>query len=616
MLRNKTRKIIVTLLMCLLTVLPVLSSYPPAANAATYYTIDSNLLIPKSVHPAELDNFIRLNRPNSPLIGLGQAWVNAQNKYGIDAVYLMAHAILESAWGTSRIAQDKKNLYGYGAYDSDPYNGAWTFTSFEQCIDVVSGKILENYLSPSGKYYHGSTLRGINVHYATSVTWANSIAGIMNQYYGQYPFLSCSPPDPFLSRAFVAQLYRNALGRDADTPAMNAWANAMTSFTLPRRLVAEYTIMSRESRTVIVADYYRSILGRDPDSEGLNNWVNVMDPALTSSPRSERTVHSQFYGGDEYFNKLSDISNTGYVTSLYQRILLRDPDSPGLEGWVSALNNGMSRNTVAYSFLSSIERYRLYIASVYQQILNRQPESAALENWANLMNTSSYPLNEERLKREFYSGEEFWANGVNGYVGYLYQGILERSADPIGLAGYRQALVGGMSRYTITNAMFSGLEYHRNYANQLYEDILERTADGPGLNTWTNVLNSGMREEELEAIFYGSDEYYQRFCSSSNDQYIALLYTEILGRTPLDSEKLMWLDALNNGWSRKNVALAFINSREERSSFIRGLYTQLLGREADATGLNGWLNAMEGGMTRTQVMASFYASYEYTISHF
>ena len=40
-----------------------------------------------------------------------------EKKYNINGIFLASMAIHESGWGTSQIAQDKKNLFGYGSYD-------------------------------------------------------------------------------------------------------------------------------------------------------------------------------------------------------------------------------------------------------------------------------------------------------------------------------------------------------------------------------------------------------------------------------------------------------------------------------------------------------------------
>jgi hypothetical protein len=49
------------------------------------------------------------------------------------------------------------------------------------------------------------------------------------------------------------------------------------------------------------------------------------------------------------------LTDTQYVTSLYQTLLLREPDAPGLTAWVNALAHGMTREQVKAGFLSSPE---------------------------------------------------------------------------------------------------------------------------------------------------------------------------------------------------------------------------------------------------------------------
>ncbi|MGL5352920.1 MAG: glucosaminidase domain-containing protein, partial [Clostridium sp.] len=77
---------------------------------------------------AELNNFINANTDTtSKLRGIGQALVDAQNTYGVNAVLTLAVAINESAWGMSSISQAKNNLFGIKAFDSSPGLSADTF---------------------------------------------------------------------------------------------------------------------------------------------------------------------------------------------------------------------------------------------------------------------------------------------------------------------------------------------------------------------------------------------------------------------------------------------------------------------------------------------------------
>lgn len=140
------------------------------------FTIDTDLTKPSGETAARLDAFLS----GTALAGLGSDFMAAERTYHVSARYFTAHAILESAWGTSAIAQDKHNLFGYGADDANPYADAMTFSSFNACIQYVAQKVATNYLSPSGAFYHGPTLRGMNVDYASDPLWASSIARIAN----------------------------------------------------------------------------------------------------------------------------------------------------------------------------------------------------------------------------------------------------------------------------------------------------------------------------------------------------------------------------------------------------------------------------------------------------
>lgn len=125
----------------------------------------------------------KTNYPVSPLAGTGKDFKEMEDKYEVNALYLMAHAIHESAWGTSKIAQDKKNLYGMKAYDGDPYNSATTYASFRESIEEAAKYVTTAYQSPKGAHYHGAVVGnksvGMNVKYASDPYWGEKIAGHM-----------------------------------------------------------------------------------------------------------------------------------------------------------------------------------------------------------------------------------------------------------------------------------------------------------------------------------------------------------------------------------------------------------------------------------------------------
>ncbi len=109
------------------------------------------------------------------LEGLGASFVNAEQKYGVNAWFLTGLAIHESGYGSSKIATDKNNVFGFQAYDASPYESARTFASKEEGVDVVAKYLSEAYLTPGGTYYNGVSIDNIGKRYATDPNWADAI---------------------------------------------------------------------------------------------------------------------------------------------------------------------------------------------------------------------------------------------------------------------------------------------------------------------------------------------------------------------------------------------------------------------------------------------------------
>ena len=119
-----------------------------------------------------------------------------ESQYNINGVFVAAVGIHESGWGTSNISKSKKNLFGYGAYDSDPSGSAYTFQSYAEGIDLIARVFMKYYLNPKGTpiyggetalgtYFEGATLSAVNKRYATDKNWANGVYKWMTYLYNK-----------------------------------------------------------------------------------------------------------------------------------------------------------------------------------------------------------------------------------------------------------------------------------------------------------------------------------------------------------------------------------------------------------------------------------------------
>lgn len=105
--------------------------------------------------------------------------------------------------------------------------------------------------------------------------------------------------------------------------------------------------------TSFVARCYTKALGRRFDVEGLNYWCNVI---LSSANRKQAAVDMAsdgFFHSPEFINKR--LNDTEYVKTLYRTFLGREAETEGLNGWVSQLRSGVSRDQVLNGFAISAE---------------------------------------------------------------------------------------------------------------------------------------------------------------------------------------------------------------------------------------------------------------------
>ncbi|WP_353047824.1 glucosaminidase domain-containing protein [Exiguobacterium sp. s22] len=118
---------------------------------------------------------------DSPLSGEGAAFKRAEETYGINALFLLAVAGHESQFGTSDIAREKRNLFGFHATDDDPSGNATSFDTVEASVKAAAELFATKYVK--GPYargdYPGNKQEGINIFYASDPYWGEKVAGTM-----------------------------------------------------------------------------------------------------------------------------------------------------------------------------------------------------------------------------------------------------------------------------------------------------------------------------------------------------------------------------------------------------------------------------------------------------
>ena len=150
-----------------------------------------------SVTAEQFDSYLKKRGivSTSVMYGEGGSFIRSGETYGMNAMLVYAQACIESGFGRSNFAMNRKNLFGWGAVDSNPGQAAY-YDSVEEGVKVHMGVQLRGYLYTPDYRFFGSHFghkgSGIGVEYASDPYYGAVIAGIcyaidknLNNYSGK-----------------------------------------------------------------------------------------------------------------------------------------------------------------------------------------------------------------------------------------------------------------------------------------------------------------------------------------------------------------------------------------------------------------------------------------------
>ena len=195
------------------------------------------------------------------------------------------------------------------------------------------------------------------------------------------------------------------------------------------------------------------------------------------------------------------------------------------------------------------------------------------------------------------------------FVGSVY-GLLLNRVPGVSAAFWVNDLNNGTSpTESAVWGIASSTEYLTNQVIALYLHYQNRAPDPSGEQFWINYLQTNGTLEGAAEGFVSSPEYlYQQ--GNTNQGYVRGLYKDVLGRTPTASELKGWVNLLDQGASRNDVAAGFFLSAEYRTNLVEADYQLYLDRQADSIGLAYWLAGMQAGASDQQVLAGIFGSPE------
>ncbi len=221
------------------------------------------------------------------------------------------------------------------------------------------------------------------------------------------------------------------------------------------------------------------------------------------------------------------------VARLYLAYFLRPPDDAGWAYWSAVRARGASLAAVSAEFAASPEFTATYgeldnaafVDRLYENVLGRPGDLAGTEFWLGLLDSGA--LDRGGLMVEFSESPEYVAktatlaahDGPTGQVFRLYDAFFDRPPDADGSCYWVRRMAGGEQLVDIAAHFAVSDEFVATYGSLsdeefvklVYRNVLGRDGDEAGVAYWTGLLGSGaLSRGEAMVGFSESPEYVLR----------------------------------------------------------------------------------------------------------
>ncbi|HWB10980.1 MAG TPA: Calx-beta domain-containing protein [Pirellulales bacterium] len=201
-----------------------------------------------------------------------------------------------------------------------------------------------------------------------------------------------------------------------------------------------------------------------------------------------------------------------WVQEAYRDLFDRQAERQGLGYWVGLLNEGETRQQVAYQIvkIASFEEFQHdTVTALYEQYLGRAPDAGGLAYWSAYLYDGGTI---EGMSQALLSSPEYWQSRgggtVEGFLSVLFQNALGRQIEPAAVTYFEGLMSNGASAADVAAAVLNSDEYHRLRVDLFFEQFLNRPADPNALAYFADELDSGGTDELVISQMLASDEYF------------------------------------------------------------------------------------------------------------
>ncbi|MGA9224688.1 MAG: DUF4214 domain-containing protein, partial [Pseudomonas graminis] len=345
--------------------------------------------------------------------------------------------------------------------------------------------------------------------------------------------------------------------------AFNAESDATVSLSFGMDL--HHTALTEDQ--AYVARLY-SLFGRTPDYQGLNYWLTHQ--AMGSS---DAEIRDGFLNSAEGIQRFSMLGSRDFVLELYQNVLHRTGDDSGVSYWNTLLQQGLSRTAVADGFLNSRESHDFsegeagYIRIVAHNAWNNL--DMVVGKGVATGTAGDDQISEQEVRLDGNGASHLAGNaGIDTFIfndaasAYTISALdtdtlsVSRStgaAATFDLSGFNVLDFADRELFVLDSAQAS--------IGRLYS-ILDRAPDIEGLKFWLSHGAAGETGAQIADGFVQSAEFSQRLPDGSNAAFVENLYHNVLDRGSDAGGLAYWVQSLDGGTSRGQVAFNIANSPE------------------------------------------------------
>jgi acid phosphatase len=439
---------------------------------------------------------------------------------------------------------------------------------------------------------------------------------------------------PAVSNTYVTDLFLDLLGRGPTTAELSAIAAPLTQGQLTAGGAFAKVVGTSDYTgvTAPILNVYEAALGRAAEPGGLAYWLTVAKQGTLGQAAGLIAQSPEFVNRN---GNIATQSPTAFVTALYKLAFNRNPDTGGLNFWVSQLASGaLQPGDVLAAFVQTPEYASVNASSGNQNLVN----SAYVALWnkgadAQFATTVS-SLAGGAIASPTALGDQFIANAhaiglglTRNYLLSVYENVFGHDPDTATYRSLRSQMLAQKTSDTNTFAnLLNSSEYQQGVLpiDELYQVFLGRTADANGLTYWDAGFRGGASVAALAQQLASATEF-----TAKNGNMLALapaafvdaLYQKVMKRTESASEQAYWVGLLNSGAETYGSLLVkFVQASEGQSKNGDPLDQNtavfatraLVGHDPTAAALAQAVAALKAGTQKpTDVLASVLNGQEY-----